>query len=109
MVKGLLEKTKEWIADVGLDKFAHFGIGGLLSAMVAIPLLLGGWAGDAPHALLAVTIGAAVTLILSVAKEVADGRLGGVYDWRDIEAAMFGSFFVCLSAFLGLLLWGAWR
>lgn len=99
-----LRKVKEWINKVGMDKFAHFGIGGLLSAVVAIPPLLGGWAGDAPHTLLAVTIGAFVTLVVSVAKEVADGCLGGRYDWKDIEAAMLGSGCVYLSALAGLLL-----
>lgn len=52
-----MRKVKEWINKVGMDKFAHFGIGGLLSAVVAIPPLLGGWAGDALHTLLAVTGG----------------------------------------------------
>lgn len=100
----LLKRIKEWIAAVGMDKFAHFGIGGLLSAVVAVPLLLGGWAGDALRVLLAVTAGAVATLAVSVGKEVADGCLGGSYDWRDIEAAMLGCACVYLSAIVGLVL-----
>jgi len=102
---GLLRNTKERIAGIGVDKFAHFGIGGLVAAVVAITAMLASSDGMAwVDASCAVVLGSAVTLVASVAKEAADDRLGSPFDWKDIGAAMLGCLCVAFAVAVGLAL-----
>lgn len=94
---------KEFIARIGMDRFAHLGIGGLLCAIVSDILILAsgviGW-----HSLLYGIIVAVAVLAVSVLKEycIDDGA-----DWLDIAAAMIGCALYLASLATGLALHGA--
>lgn len=87
----------------GVDKAAHFGIGGLIAALFTIVFIVQ----DLPmfmyhpwRMLLYPLIGAVVTAIVSVIKEVL---IDEQPDWYDLYAAMLGSALVFVAVFFGLL------
>lgn len=87
-----------------MDKVAHFGVGGLITAAVAIVamlqdidiLLCETW-----RALLYPIIGTVVTVFVSVIKELL---IDGSSDWKDLYAALYGSGIVFVASFVGWLL-----
>lgn len=83
---------------VGMDKIAHFGIGGIIGAAIAIVITLAigdyGWViGVYPF------ISHAVVFILSFIKEKF---LDDEYNWLDILASVLGSISVHLAFIIGL-------
>ena len=93
----------KFIEKVGMDKVAHFGIGGLITALFTIVFL----AQDMP-ALLAQPWrliilpfgGTIVTTFVSVVKEIFfDSRR----DWKDLYAALIGSAMVFIATLFGYL------
>ena len=81
-----------------MDKIAHFGIGGIIGATIAIVITLArgdyGWvAGAYPF------ISHAIVFILSVIKEKF---MDDEYDWLDILASVLGSIAVHLAFIIGL-------
>lgn len=86
--------------NIPYDKMAHFGIGGLLTAVITIIAML--QEGNMnPSALLVVPfIGHVCTFILSVIKEYI---VDDYTDWKDILAAMIGSAVVHASVGIGVL------
>ena len=84
-----------------IDKIAHFGVGGLITAVITIIGMLQEGCSQINTALMAPFIGHAVTFILSVIKEyVIDGNK----NWKDILAAMIGSAVIHGSVGVGVLL-----
>lgn len=86
----------------GVDKAAHFGIGGLITAIFTIVFIVQDMGVLVFHPwkmLLYPFIGAAVTAIVSVAKEMLDEQP----DWYDLYAAMLGSAIVFVAVFFGIL------
>lgn len=82
-----------------IDKVAHFGLGGMISACMALvsilqePLSVSG-------ILLCPFIGHVCVFILSVLKEyIVDNEI----NWKDILAAMFGSAVVHVVVGVGVL------
>ena len=93
------------ISKIGLDKWAHFGIGGLICAIFTFVSLLQDlyvlplipiW-----RLILMPTIGTIVTLVVSIIKEyVIDDKK----DWNDIFAALIGCVTVYIAVGFGLLI-----
>ena len=84
---------------LGMDKIAHFGVGGLICAMFTFVAMLQdgviGW-----HAMLMPFIGHVVVFIISFIKEaIVDGE----FNWWDIVAAMIGCACIHISVFFGAL------
>ena len=84
--------------NIGIDKIAHFGIGGLICAMITLVVMLQdgiiGWG-----AFLIPVIGDVVVFIASYLKEKMDNE----FSWDDIWAAMLGCTVVHLGTFIGVL------
>ena len=83
---------------IGMDKIAHFGIGGIIGATIAIVITLArgdyGWvAGAYPF------ISHAIVLILSFIKEKF---MDDEYNWLDILASVLGSIAVHMAFIIGL-------
>ena len=83
---------------VGMDKIAHFGIGGIIGAAIAIVITLArgdyGWVvGVYPF------VAHAVVFILSFVKEKF---MDDEFNWLDILASVLGSIAVHLAFILGL-------
>lgn len=81
------------------DKLAHFGIGGLLCAMVALVAMLQdgvtGWS-----AMVFPLIGDVVVFIISYLKEkIMDDK----FTWADIWAAMIGCICVHVAVLIGVV------
>ena len=85
---------------ISYDKIAHFGIGGLLTAVITIIAML--QEGNMnPSALLVVPfIGHVCTFILSVIKEYI---VDDYTNWKDILAAMIGSLSIHISVVIGII------
>lgn len=83
---------------VGMDKIAHFGIGGIIGATIAIVITLArgdyGWVvGVYPF------VSHVVVFILSFIKEKF---MDDEYNWLDILASVLGSIAVHIAFILGL-------
>ena len=83
---------------IGMDKIAHFGIGGIIGAAIAIVITLArgdyGWVvGVYPF------ISHAVVFILSFIKEKF---IDDEFNWLDILASVLGSIAVHMAFILGL-------
>lgn len=86
--------------NIPYDKIAHFGIGGLLTAVITIITVLQDGITDPSMLLTAPFIGHICTFILSVIKEyIVDDYV----DWKDILAAMLGSMVIHASIGIGIL------
>lgn len=85
---------------VGMDKIAHFGIGGIIGAAIAIVITLAigdyGWVvGVYPF------VSHVVVFILSFIKEKF---MDDEYNWLDILASVLGSIAVHIAFILGLMI-----
>ena len=83
---------------IGMDKIAHFGIGGIIGAAIAIVITLArgeyGWVvGVYPF------ISHAIVLILSFVKEKF---MDDEYNWLDILSSVLGSIAVHMAFIIGL-------
>lgn len=88
------------IEKLGLDKIAHFGVGGLICALITFVVTfqeggeIGWWCLAMP------TIGTVVVFILSWMKEkVIDDE----FNWYDILAAMLGCILIYIAVGIGVL------
>lgn len=90
------------ISKFGLDKWAHFGIGGLITAIITIFIILldieniSWW-----KVVLYSLIGTSFTVIISIIKEK---YIDSYPDWKDLFAAIIGSILVLAASLLGVLL-----
>lgn len=94
---------QNFIKKIGVDKAAHFGIGGLITAIFTIVFIIQdmGVLVFQPWKMpLYPFIGAAVTAIVSVAKEML---MDDQPDWHDLYAALIGSAIVFVAVFFGIL------
>ena len=94
---------KELIEKIGMDKVAHFGIGGLITALFTIVFILQDMGTLVIHPwkmLLYPFIGATVTAVVSVVKEML---FDGAPDKKDIYAALIGSATVFVAVFFGII------
>ena len=93
----------KFIEKIGMDKVAHFGVGGLITALFTIVFIVQDMGVLVFHPwkmLLYPFIGAAVTAIVSAVKEMLMDKQP---DWYDLYAAMIGSATVFVAVFFGIL------
>lgn len=89
------------INKIGLDKIAHFGLGGLICALFTFVFLLQDMYYLTPvQMILMPTIGSVVTFIVSLFKEYF---FDSKPDWKDITAAMIGCGTVYIAVAIGVL------
>ena len=93
----------KFIEKIGMDKVAHFGVGGLITALFTMVFILQ----DMPvfimqpwRLLLMPFIGTVVTVFVSVIKELF---FDVKRDWKDLYAALIGSATVFVAVFFGVL------
>lgn len=94
---------RQIIERIGMDKVAHFGVGGLITALVTLVAIvqdLDILTCEPWRVILYPLIGTFVTAVVSVIKEVA---VDYERDWWDLYAALFGSATVFIAAFIGVL------
>lgn len=92
-----------FIEKIGMDKVAHFGVGGLITAIFTIVCLLQDMAFliDTPwRMMLYPFIGVIVTAFVSVIKELF---FDAQRDWKDLYAALIGSATVFIAVFFGIV------
>lgn len=93
----------KFIEKIGMDKVAHFGVGGLITALITIALIgqdldilvLSPW-----RMLLYPFAGSVVTALVSVVKELF---FDAERDWKDMYAALIGSATVFVASTIGFL------
>lgn len=89
----------ELVKKIGMDKIAHFGVGGLICAICTLVFILQEGMVDW-KAIFAPFIGSVVVYIVSYAKERA---IDSEFNWWDIVAAMLGCLCVFIAVAIGLL------
>lgn len=89
------------INKIGLDKIAHFALGGLMCALISLVVILQDIYFLKPwQVILMPTIGTIVTLFVSLLKEYfIDSKV----DWKDIYAALIGCSTVYIAVAIGVL------
>lgn len=93
---------QNFIEKIGMDKVAHFGVGGLITALFTIIFILQDMGTLIFHPwkmLLYPFIGAIITVVASVVKELFDGTP----DKKDVLAALIGSATIFVTVFVGIL------
>lgn len=93
----------KFIEKVGMDKVAHFGVGGLITALITIVFLAQDMPAflSQPWRLIILPFGGTiVTTFVSVIKEIF---FDGQRDWKDLYAAFIGSATVFVAATIGYL------
>lgn len=96
-MKQFFEKLK------GMDKIAHFGIGGLITALFTIVFITQDMPAFLLHPwkmMLYPFIGTAATALVSVVKEALVDENA---DWYDLYAALLGSALIFIAVFFGVL------
>lgn len=95
---------KDLINKIGMDKIAHFSLGGFICALFTILFILQDYSTlytmSPWRIILLPTIGTVVTFVISVIKEliIDDGC-----DWKDVIAAMLGCGIVYVVNFIGII------
>ena len=90
----MTDKLSKWC---GMDKIAHFGIGGLVAAIVLIAMALQDYGCGVWRTAHMSWAGLIVTTWLGIIKEIMDTKR----DWKDIVAGIAGSFLVVLALYAG--------
>ena len=93
----LTDKLSAWC---GMDKLAHFGIGGLIAAIVVIVMAQQDYGCGVWRTAHMSWAGVIVTIWLSIIKEMLDSKR----DWRDIVAGIAGAAVVVIAGDVGAVL-----
>lgn len=91
------------IEKIGMDKVAHFGIGGLITAIFTLVFVIQDMGSLIYHPwkmMLYPVIGTVVTTLVSIMKEKL---LDSKPDWNDVYAALIGSALIFIANFFGIL------
>lgn len=98
-----MEKIKNFLIEMSkTDKMAHFGIGGLICALLTFVIMIQDFTFFSEHLFrtLLIPIGGSIVVFgFSVFKELMDSE----YSWLDIIAAMLGCLCVFIAIFLGII------
>lgn len=93
-----------FINKIGMDKIAHFSLGGFICALFTILFVLQDYSTlytMSPWRIAFIpTIGTVVTFVISVIKELI---IDDTCDWKDILAAMIGCGVVYVINFIGII------
>ena len=84
-----MSKFNKLITKIGVDKVAHFGIGGLITAIVYV-LSTGGIEYSNIEKLIQGLFMTLVVFVISLIKEHQDDK----FDWFDVLAGVLGSLFM---------------
>ena len=84
-----MSKFNKLITKIGVDKVAHFGIGGLITAIVYV-LSTGGIEYSNIEKLIQGLFMTLVVFVISLIKEHQDDKI----DWFDVLAGVLGSLFM---------------
>lgn len=93
----------KFIEKIGMDKVAHFGVGGLITALFTIALMgqdLIVLAMQPWRLFFFPLAGTVVTVVVSVIKEMLFDEQR---DWKDLYAALIGSATVFVASAIGFL------
>lgn len=93
----------KFIEKIGMDKVAHFGVGGLITALFTIVFIMqdmGSLIFTPWRMMLYPFIGTIITTVVSVIKEKF---IDTQADWKDLYAALIGSATVFIAVFFGVL------
>ena len=93
----LTDKLSAWC---GMDKLAHFGIGGLIAAIVVIVMAQQDYGCGVWRTAHMSWAGVIVTIRLSIIMEMIDSKR----DWRDIVAGIAGAAVVVIAGYVGAVL-----
>lgn len=91
------------IEKIGMDKVAHFGVGGLITAIFTLVFVIQDMGSLIFHPwkmMLYPVIGTVVTTLVSIMKEKL---LDAKPDWNDVYAALIGSALIFIANFFGIL------
>lgn len=91
------------IEKIGMDKVAHFGVGGLITAIFTLVFVIQDMGSLIYHPwkmMLYPVIGTVVTTLVSIMKEKL---LDAKPDWNDVYAALIGSALIFIANFFGIL------
>lgn len=91
------------IEKIGMDKVAHFGVGGLITAIFTLVFVIQDMGSLIYHPwkmMLYPVIGTVVTTLVSILKEKL---LDSKPDWNDVYAALIGSALIFIANFFGIL------
>lgn len=92
---------KKFIEKIGIDKFAHLGVGGLMCAMVTFIALLQEMGNLTPAMIFATPIiGTVMVMFLEFCKE---HFLDDEFSWKDVLATFIGCVLVFLAVGVGVL------
>lgn len=101
-----IQEMEKFINKIGLDRIAHFGIGGVIFAAFNIAFLLSLCAGPVPEPtwrdIFTAPIGG--YFIAAFAAFIKEYFLDSKWDWWDFTATMAGPVFIHLCAIAGWLL-----
>lgn len=96
---------EELINKIGLDKIAHFGIGGVLFAAFNVMFLLA----NVSFPIMALTFGSVLAMplagyvIVAFAEFIKEVFIDAKIDWKDVLATFAGCFAIHLCAIIGYL------
>lgn len=93
----MTDKLSAWC---GMDKLAHFGIGGLIAAIVVIVMAQQDYGCGVWRTAHMGWAGLVVTTWLGIIKEIMDTKR----DWRDIVAGIAGAEVVVIAGYAGAVL-----
>lgn len=94
----MTDKLSAWC---GMDKLAHFGIGGLIAAIVVIAMAQQDYGCGVWRTAHMGWAGLVVTTWLGIIKEIMDTKR----DWRDIVAGIAGAAVVVIAGYAGAVLY----
>lgn len=89
------------ISKIGIDKFAHFGMGGIISAVFTLAIIIQ-YDYTGISCLLTVLLTIPIVFLIAFFKEVLDMKTTGL-SWYDILATMLGIIPILVSVLLGIL------
>lgn len=94
-----MKLVDDFLVKVGAYKVLHFSVGGFICAIIAFVALLQDDVYTNESLLGSVLIGTIAVIVVSVMKEIADGK----FDLKDILAAVLGCLVIFASVGVGLL------
>lgn len=91
---------KKLINKIGLDKIAHFGVGGLICAFITFVIMLQEGLNVSLNNIVIPTIGSIIVFFISWIKEQF---IDNEFNWYDIIAAMLGCIIIYIGIIIGVL------
>lgn len=98
-----MEKIKNFLIEMSkTDKMAHFGIGGLICALLTFVIMIQDYMFFSEHLFKLLLIPLGVSVVVFAASVFKELVMDSEYSWLDIIAAMIGCLCVFVAITLGL-------